>query len=79
MSDDLLLAMKRAREVVGDSVWVKLSDKVRTNAIREELRIIEAEHAAMRKSLDAKTASDHVETVARRTPMLKTLLVATTA
>jgi hypothetical protein len=44
--DDLLLATKRAREVVGDGVWAKLSDRARKNAIRDELRIISAERAA---------------------------------
>jgi hypothetical protein len=51
MSDDVLIATRRARELVGDGVWVKLSDKARTNAIRYELRTIEAEHAAMVKPL----------------------------
>jgi hypothetical protein len=57
MSDDLLIATKRARELVGDGVWVKLSDKARTNAIRDELRAIEAEHAVMIKPLTGTLAT----------------------
>ena len=40
MSDDLTVARDRAREVVGDGVWEKLSATAQANAIREELRLM---------------------------------------
>lgn len=47
MSEDLLLAaLERARELVGESVWEKLSDMTRTNVVREELRALEADNTA---------------------------------
>jgi len=57
MSDDLLTATKRATELVGEGVWKKLSDKARTNAIREEMRIIETEHTATIKPLTGTLAT----------------------
>jgi hypothetical protein len=45
MSDDLTVARECAREVVGESVWKKLSDTARTAGINEELRALRAKHA----------------------------------
>jgi len=46
MFDDLAAAHERARELVGESVWVRLSETVRANAVDEELRMLNAERAA---------------------------------
>ena len=45
MSIDHATAHARAREVVGDSVWDKLSDNAQANAIKDELRGLNAEDA----------------------------------
>jgi hypothetical protein len=42
----LPVARERARRVVGDAVWDKLSPEAQTSAIADEVRLIEAEHAA---------------------------------
>ena len=46
MSDDLAAAHARARKVVGESVWDKLSENARANAINEEMRALNEEAAA---------------------------------
>jgi len=46
MSDNLTVARDRARNVVGDSVWEKLSETARTNGIKEELRLMAVERDA---------------------------------
>jgi hypothetical protein len=43
MSDDLFIALERARELVGEGVWEKLSHRTRDAVIREELRTLDAE------------------------------------
>ena len=52
-ADQLALAHERARRVVGNSVWAKLSEKARAAAIREEMRtIVPSELAISRKPSD---------------------------
>jgi hypothetical protein len=46
MSNDNVIALNRALEIVGEGVWAKLSDRTRASIICEELRILEAERAA---------------------------------
>ena len=46
MSDDLKTAHARARKVVGESVWDKLSESAQASAINEEMRRLDAENAA---------------------------------
>jgi hypothetical protein len=46
MSDDLATAHARARKVVGESVWDKLSENAQANAINEEMLGLDAENAA---------------------------------
>jgi len=48
-TDFFALAHQRARQVVGESVWEKLSDKVRAGAINEELRMLGAAEAGARQ------------------------------
>jgi hypothetical protein len=43
MSDDIMLAYERAQELVGEAVWVRLSNNTRVNALLEELRVLNAE------------------------------------
>jgi hypothetical protein len=38
MSDDFATAHARARELVGEIVWEKLSENARSNAIKDEMR-----------------------------------------
>jgi hypothetical protein len=46
MSHDRKTAHARARKVVGESVWDKLSENAQANAINDEMRIIDAENTA---------------------------------
>jgi hypothetical protein len=39
----LIIAHMRARQVVGDRVWAKLSERVRIGAVKEELRALGAD------------------------------------
>ena len=41
MSDDLTTAHARARATVGESVWDKLSEEARDDAINHEMRLLE--------------------------------------
>jgi hypothetical protein len=45
MSDDIMAAYERARELVGEAVWMKLSKNTQANALLEELREFNAERA----------------------------------
>jgi hypothetical protein len=38
MSDDLTTAHARARQLVGEMVWEKLSENARANAVKDEMR-----------------------------------------
>jgi hypothetical protein len=40
MSDVFQIAQQMARELVGESVWIKLSETIRANAIEEEMRVL---------------------------------------
>jgi hypothetical protein len=55
MPDDMLVAYERARELVGEGMWLKLSENTRANALIEELRALDAERAA--------TAAPRVDTL----------------
>jgi hypothetical protein len=55
MPDDMLVAYERARELVGEGVWLKLSENTRANALIEELRALDVERAA--------TAAPRVDTL----------------
>jgi hypothetical protein len=43
MADDFETAYRRARQKAGETQWVLLSDKEQEDAVREELRALEAE------------------------------------
>jgi hypothetical protein len=51
MSDDLAAAHARARKVVGESVWEKLSENAQANAINEEMRALNEEVPADRRTI----------------------------
>ena len=40
MSEELLIAMGRARQLVEEIVWIRLSPDTRAGAIHEELRLL---------------------------------------
>ena len=46
MSDEFLVAVEQARELVGELVWIKLSEATRTKIIDEELRLLNADRVA---------------------------------
>ena len=46
MSDDLATAPARAREIVAESVWGKLSENAQASAINEEILRLYADNAA---------------------------------
>jgi hypothetical protein len=47
MSDELVAAHARARKVVGESLWNKLSESAQAAAISEETRLLQAETTAV--------------------------------
>ena len=60
MSDDHLIALERARELVGEGVWEKLSQRTRDAALREELRTLGAERITAVMALKPRDAYNHV-------------------
>jgi hypothetical protein len=46
MSDDFQIAYERARERVGEDIWLRMSSRDQVDAIYRELRALDAERAA---------------------------------
>lgn len=56
MSDDFQIAVERARERIGESIWTAMSSQARTIEIYRELRALDAQRVAqstVRKSTDS--------------------------